>query len=150
MLIAAISAGERPRAGEWLGLVLALAGLVYLVLPGVSAPDPRGAVLMAGAGVSWGLYSLWGRGSANPLADTAFNFARAFPIAAFLLAFLILIGGNARVTTDGVALAVGSGAVASGLGYVAWYRALPALTATRAATVQLPVPIITGNWTRMF
>jgi drug/metabolite transporter (DMT)-like permease len=92
---------------------------------------------MGGAGVSWGLYSLWGRGSVNPLADTALNFVRALPMAALALVVLILIGGNTRMTTEGVVLAVGSGAVASGLGYVAWYRALPALTATRAASVQL-------------
>jgi drug/metabolite transporter (DMT)-like permease len=144
MLVAALRSGERPRPLEWLGLIMAIAGLVYLVLPGVSAPDPVGALVMAAAGASWGLYSLWGRQSTDPLADTAVNFARATPMAAVSSGLFVLIGGNTQLSTDGLLLAVASGALASGLGYVAWYRALPALTATSAATVQLPVPVLTA------
>jgi drug/metabolite transporter (DMT)-like permease len=42
----------------------------------------------------------------------------------------------------GILLAVASGALTSGLGYVIWYAALPSLGALRAATVQLCVPLI--------
>jgi drug/metabolite transporter (DMT)-like permease len=144
MLLAALWSGERPRPSEWLGLLVAIAGLVYLVLPGVSAPDPVGAVLMAGAGASWGGYSLWGRHSRDPLADTGVNFARALPLAAASGPLFFLVGGNAAWSLDGVLFAAASGALASGLGYVAWYAALPALTKTRAAAVQLPVPVLTA------
>jgi drug/metabolite transporter (DMT)-like permease len=122
-----------------LGLVLAIAGLVYLVSPGLSAPSPLGAGLMAIAGVAWGVYSLRGRRVADPLGATAGNFARAVPLA--LLVSLVFVTG-VRLTGAGVALAIASGAAASGLGYVIWYAALGGLSATRAATVQLSVPMI--------
>jgi len=139
MLVAALKNGERPRRVEWLGLLVAAAGLVYLVSPGLSAPSPAGAALMAAAGAAWGLYSLRGRGSGDPLRDTARNFLRAVPLALLVSAATV---ARAHAEARGVALAVASGAVASGLGYVIWYAALRGLTATRAATVQLSVPVI--------
>ena len=132
--------GERPRALEWLGLALAAGGLVALTLPGLAAPDPLGAALMAGAGVAWGIYSLRGRGATNPLAVTADNFARAVPFTALLLVAIPLASG--RITTRGALLAATSGALASGIGYSLWYAALPHLRATRAAIVQLSVPVL--------
>jgi drug/metabolite transporter (DMT)-like permease len=139
MILSALRAGERPWRLEWIGLAIALAGLVYLVLPGVTAPSPAGSVLMVVAGVSWGFYSLRGRGTADPLAATTDNFVRAVPLVAVVsLATL----RRAEVSGEGVALAVLSGAVASGVGYVIWYAALKGLTATRAATVQLAVPVL--------
>ncbi len=139
MLGAALRAGERPRAIEWLGVATAIAGLVYLVLPGLAAPSPAGAALMAAAGVAWGLYSLRGRGSRDPLADTARNFLCAVP---FTLAVSLAALSRAHASRDGVLLAAASGAISSGIGYVIWYAALRGLSATRAATVQLSVPVI--------
>lgn len=139
MLFAALRGGERPRAIEWTGLATALAGLVYLVLPGLSAPSPVGASLMAAAGVAWGVYSLRGRGSKDPLADTARNFLRAVP---FALATSLALFSRRHAGVDGVALAAVSGALSSGIGYVIWYAALRGLSAARAATVQLSVPVI--------
>ena len=135
-----IARGERPRALEWLGLALAAAGLVALTVPGLAAPDPLGAVLMALAGVAWGVYSLRGRGATRPLAVTADNFARSLPFALVLAAASVLTRGH--VTAEGALLAVGSGALASGLGYSLWYAALPHLAATRAAIIQLSVPVL--------
>jgi len=135
----AIRSGERPHAAEWTGLALALGGLVYLASPGLAAPSPVGCALMAGAGVAWGLYTLRGRASTAPLADTARNFLCAAPMALVMSAAMIR---QAHVSVEGAALAVASGALASGLGYVVWYAALRGLTATRAATVQLAVPVI--------
>jgi drug/metabolite transporter (DMT)-like permease len=123
----------------WSGFVLAFGGLVYLVSPGLASPPPLGAALMAVAGVAWGVYSLRGRGVADPLAATARNFTRAAPMALVLSA---LLAGSAHANAAGIALAVASGAITSGLGYVIWYAALPKLTALRAATVQLSVPPI--------
>jgi len=141
MFATALTSGERFPAPAWAGLALAVAGLVYLVLPGVSAPDPLGAVLMTIAGVSWGVYSLLGRHAPEPLEATANNFLFSLPLALLVsLAFMEQV----HVTAGGLALAVASGAVASGLGYVAWYAALRGLTASRAATVQLSVPAIAG------
>ena len=139
IIAGAISNGERPRVLEWCGLALALAGLVYLTLPGLSAPPLAGSMLMLVAGVAWGLYTLRGRGSASPLLDTARNFACAVPGAVIVAA---LMHTQLHVSGTGVAYAAASGVIASGLGYVVWYAALRYLTAPRAAMVQLAVPVI--------
>ena len=139
MLIAAVLSGERPGWLQWLGLIMALGGLVYLVLPGVSAPDPQDSALMTVAGISWGLYSFRGRAATDPLGETAGNFARSLPMVALVSAASL---GALRVDATGAMLAVTSGALASGLGYAIWYAALPALTAASAATVQLSVPVL--------
>jgi drug/metabolite transporter (DMT)-like permease len=139
MLLYAIFAGERTGAAEWFGLALAFGGLVYLVSPGLSAPPALNASLMAIAGGAWGVYSLRGRGASDALGVTAGNFLRAVPFA--LITALVMIG-TAHATQRGVILALLSGALTSGIGYVIWYAALRSLTATRAALVQLSVPII--------
>jgi drug/metabolite transporter (DMT)-like permease len=139
MILMGIRGGERPQPREWLGLVLALAGLVWLVLPGIGAPAPLGAALMAVAGISWGFYSLRGRRSGAPLADTTGNFLRATPLALGLTALTL---ASATMTPTGVLYAILSGGLASGVGYAIWYAALPGLTATRAATIQLAVPVV--------
>ncbi len=136
-----LAAGERPRAAEWAGLALALAGLAVLTFPGArTGGDVAGSLLMLGAGVAWGVYSLFGRTSGgDPLAANAVRFAGAAPMA--LLASLVAAPlSPPRITVAGALLAVASGALASGLGYAAWYAALRGLTATRAALVQLSVP----------
>jgi drug/metabolite transporter (DMT)-like permease len=137
----ALRGGERFGAAAWCGLALAAAGLVYLVLPGVSAPPLMGAVLMALAGAAWGVYSLRGRGSPDPLGATAGNFLRAAPLA---LVLWLPFAGMAHADVTGIVLAIVSGALSSGVGYALWYTALRALTAMRAATVQLSVPLITA------
>jgi len=139
MILAALGAGERFTAWSWTGLLLAVAGLVYLVSPGITAPDPLGAAFMIVAGLAWGLYSLVGRRAGNPLESTANNFLLATPLA--VAASLVFLG-DMRLSTRGLLLAMTSGSVASGLGYVTWYAALKGLTSTRAATVQLSVPVI--------
>ena len=141
MLLVALRSGERPHPWQWAGLVLALGGLVVLVFPGLRAPAPGASALMAIAGISWGIYSLRGRGSSAPLADTARNFLLTLPY----VAVLVLLGlRSLQASPRGLALAVLSGAIASGVGYVAWYAALTGLTATRAATLQLAVPVLTA------
>jgi drug/metabolite transporter (DMT)-like permease len=139
MLAWALREGERLRGNEAAGLLAALAGLVALVRPGMSAPDPAGALLMIGAGVAWGVYSLRGRGAARPLAMTASNFARAVPMA---LALSLACLGVAHLSLRGSLLAVASGALSSGVGYSLWYAALRGLTATQASVVQLSVPVL--------
>lgn len=141
MFGAALRAGERFAPLACAGLAVAALGLVYLVLPGVSAPPIVGAVLMASAGVAWGVYSLRGRGALDPLGATAGNFLRAAPMA---LVLWLPFAGIAHADTEGIALAIVSGAVTSGVGYAVWYTALRELSAMRAATVQLSVPPITA------
>ena len=131
--------GERFAALQWLGLGLALAGLVGLLLPGLSAPPLGGALLMIAAGVAWGVYSLRGKGAGDPLRVTAGNFVRTVPLA---LALSLLTLADARLDAAGVAYAVASGAITSGVGYAIWYAVLPQLKATTAATLQLSVPVI--------
>lgn len=139
MLSTALIKGERPHVAEWLGLAVAIGGLVYLVLPGLSAPDPFGAFLMTIAGISWGFYTLKGHGVSNPIETTALNFIRSVPM--ILIVYLFTFN-NAHFSTEGVLYAVISGAVTSGVGYVIWYTALKGLTTTQAAVLQLFVPII--------
>lgn len=139
MFIVALRSGEHFSRVSWAGLVLAIAGLVYLVSPGVTAPDPLGAGLMAVAGVAWGFYSLVGRSAGDPTEATAWNFIYAVPLV--VVTSLVFIG-DIHVSPAGAGYAVASGAIASGIGYVIWYAALRGLTATSAATVQLSVPVI--------
>lgn len=141
MMSAALRSGERLGPVQWLGLLAAVAGLIYLTLPGLAAPDPLGALLMGAAGVSWGIYSLRGRGAASPEAMTAGNFLRAAPLA--LAASLAALSG-AHWETAGVLLALTSGAITSGLGYILWYKALGGLTTAQASVVQLLVPPLTA------
>jgi drug/metabolite transporter (DMT)-like permease len=131
--------GDRHAPAQWLGAGLALGGLVYLLLPGLTAPPLVGALLMLLAGVAWGLYTLRGRDAADPLGDTAANFLRAVPLA--LLASGLTVS-RFHLEVPGLILAVASGAVASGLGYVVWYAALRSLTALTASSVQLSVPVL--------
>jgi drug/metabolite transporter (DMT)-like permease len=139
MFTVALRAGEHFSAASWVGLVIAIAGLVYLVSPGLAAPDPLGAALMAVAGVSWGAYSLVGRSAADPVEATAHNFLYAVPL---VVATSLAFAGDFQATAAGAGYAVLSGAVASGIGYVIWYAALRRLSGTGAATVQLSVPVI--------
>ncbi len=139
MICVALIKGERPQIVEWIGLLLAFCGLVYLVLPGLSTPLFGYSILMMSAGVAWGFYTLRGKGSENPLADTAGNFIRTVPIISlFAVPFL----SNIQLSTNGIIFAVLSGAIASGIGYSIWYSVLKYHTATRAAILQLAVPAI--------
>ena len=131
--------GERLLRLQLLGFVLALGGLVGLMLPGLAAPPLGSALLMLGAGAAWGIYSLRGKGAGDPTAVTAGNFLRSVPIAA---ALSLLMLNHVSLDRAGIAYAVLSGALASGIGYAIWYRVLPAMKATHAATVQLSVPVI--------
>jgi drug/metabolite transporter (DMT)-like permease len=139
MLVVAIATGERPQPLQWFGLLAALGGFIYLVSPGLEAPSPLGSVLMTVSGVAWGGYTLRGRASGDPISATTDNFVRSVPFV-LVVAAVMMRGGH--LTTRGVVLAIVSGAVTSGIGYVIWYAALRGLTATRAATVQLTVPVI--------
>jgi drug/metabolite transporter (DMT)-like permease len=139
MFAYALKTGEHFTIFSWLGLGLAIGGIIYLVSPGLNAPDLKGSLLMILAGVAWGLYSLAGRHMTKPLESTAINFIYCvIPVLCINLFFL----DKMMLTRDGVLLAVASGALASGLGYTIWYAALFYLKATQAATVQLCVPIL--------
>ncbi|MGV8853790.1 MAG: DMT family transporter [Devosia sp.] len=139
MIARALAVGDRPGALEWLGLGVALAAFAYLVSPGLAAPDPLGAALMVGSGLCWAAYSLLGRGSQRPLADAAGSFVRCVLPALVLLVWAL---AQETMTPMGIALAITSGAITSGLGYAIWYSVLPRLSRTRAAVVQLSVPAI--------
>lgn len=139
MLAAGLRAGERFGSAAWCGLAIAVAGVAWLVAPGVSAPNPLGAALMAAAGIGWGAYSLRGRRLGDPVRMNADSFLRSLPLAAAASALLV---GIRHVTPEGAVLAIASGAATSGIGYIVWYAALQGLTATRAAVIQLSVPAI--------
>jgi drug/metabolite transporter (DMT)-like permease len=141
MLLGAALSGERIHWLEINGIAIALAGLAHLMKPGLTAPRPGGAALMALAGIAWGLYSLRGRRSTDPVGDTASNFARSAPmaLAAFALAAPL---GQIHLSPRGLLLASASGILASGAGYAAWFAALPRLNSLQAAALQLTVPLI--------
>jgi drug/metabolite transporter (DMT)-like permease len=142
MIFWGLRKGERLLAVQVVGLAVALAGLVGLLLPGLSAPPIDGSVLMLGAGAAWGIYSLRGRAAGNAIAATAGNFLRAVPFAAVVSIALL---PKAHIDSLGLGYAILSGAITSGLGYVLWYVALTGLEATSAATVQLSVPVLAAT-----
>lgn len=135
--------GERLVAWQWLGLTAACIGLLVMVMPGLESPSLSGSLLMVAAGVGWGVYSLRGRGKGDPTAVTAGNFWRAALLA--LVANGLALGldaGGAQVQASGLAYALASGALASGVGYSVWYTAIRGLTPATAASVQLTVPVL--------
>lgn len=139
MILIGLITGSRLSRLEWLGILLAFSGLTYLMLPGAGAPNLFGFSLMALAGISWGVYTLRGRQTTDAIGDTAWNFIRTVPMTAVLLLI-----GMSQLTWDpyGVLMAVCSGSLTSGLGYVLWYSALRFLTMTLAAVLQLSVPLL--------
>lgn len=139
MLIIGIVGGERPGALEWTGFASAIGGLLYLVLPGLQAPPLGSSLLMASAGISWGFYTLRGKGSRDPVAETSGNFVFAVPMA---IVASLPFAGSMEISAEGAVLASLSGAVASGIGYSIWYTALRGHTSSSAAIVQLSVPVI--------
>lgn len=133
--------GERFDKYQWLGLSIAIAGFVGLLLPGLAAPPLEGCLLMLAAGIAWGIYSLRGKTDGNPLQTTSGNFLRAVPMALVCSLWLV---DRMQLDYSGIGFALCSGALTSGIGYVIWYAALPHLKTTTAATVQLAVPLITA------
>jgi drug/metabolite transporter (DMT)-like permease len=142
MILWGLRQGERLDSIQVAGLVVAVTGLVVLVFPGLSAPPLLGSILMLGAGVAWGIYSLRGKQGGNAVAATAGNFLRAVPFAAVIVVCLL-----PRISLDrtGIVYAAISGAITSGLGYVIWYSVLPGLKAASAATIQLSVPVLAAT-----
>ena len=139
MVAGALMAGDRPTVAEWIGWLLAIGGFVYLVSPGLTAPSPGGSALMAIAGIAWGIYSLRGRNESFALAGTTYNFVRSVPLVLIVSAFSLQ---DLHLTTNGVVLAIFSGAITSGVGYAVWYTALQSISSMQAAMVQLSVPVL--------
>lgn len=139
MILLSLISGTRLHFTEWAGVIIAFTGFVYLIMPGVTTPSTIGFLLMTVAGVAWGIYTLKGRSSKNPLFDTAYNFLRTTPLV-ILLAITTI--NNANYSSEGILLAVLSGGITSGIGYTIWYIALGGLSSTQAAVLQLSVPVI--------
>ena len=139
MIFLSLFSGNRLHLSEWVGVSIAFMGFVYLVFPGVTAPSVTGFILMSVAGIAWGVYTLKGRGSDDPLLETSSNFLRAVP---FIIVLAITAVNTAQYSIEGILLAVLSGGIASGIGYAIWYSALGGLSVTQAAVVQLSVPVI--------
>jgi len=139
MIVLSLVSGTRLHISEWTGVAVAFTGFVYLILPGVTAPSVAGCALMTVAGMAWGIYTLKGRGSENPLTDTAYNFFRTLP---FVIMLVLISMKAADLSSEGILLAMLSGGIASGIGYTIWYIALGGLSATQAAVLQLLVPVI--------
>lgn len=147
MIGVSIYHGNRLTIIEWAGFTLALAGLIYLLLPGLTSPPIWGAIMMVLSGISWGGYSLLGKNQKDPVFSTARNFFFCLPGCLLLIIYSLTNSasiGFESLTSNGIMLAVLSGAVTSGLGYVLWYLTLRKITVTVASIAQLSVPIIAG------
>jgi drug/metabolite transporter (DMT)-like permease len=142
MILWGLQKGEQLDAIQIVGFTVAMTGLIALVFPSLSAPPLIGSILMLGAGVAWGIYSLRGKGEKKPASVTTGNFVRAVPLAA---AVTIISVHWVHIDLAGVSYAIISGAIMSGLGYVIWYSALQDLKAASAATVQLSVPVLAAT-----
>ena len=127
--------GTKPSRLQLSGSIIALAGLVYLMLPGTSAPPLLSALLMASAGIAWGFYSWAGKGSPNPELLTGINFVGAGLISLLLLPFADAMSAS----WQGIVLAIASGMITSALGYILWYKVLTRISITAAAVSQLSV-----------
>ncbi|BFM07926.1 DMT family transporter [Halioxenophilus aromaticivorans] len=139
MITVSLLQGNRLTRLEALGAIIAFIGFVYLMLPGVTAPPMGSFFMMLAAGIAWGLYTLAGKGSTNPIQDTTFNFVRTLPL---VLVLLLVTFSYSQLSTKGFILAVVSGGLASGVGYAVWYVALTGLSAIQAAVLQLLVPLL--------
>jgi drug/metabolite transporter (DMT)-like permease len=142
MVLLALRSRERVHWTQWIGLIVALVGLVYLLSPTIATPSMKSAVLMSTAGIAWGVYSWRGRGASNPLRATTSNFIWAVPL---VVVISLAASTGIHVDPKGIALAVASGALASGLGYVIWYAAVPGLSGVEAAVAQLSVPVLAAG-----
>lgn len=143
MIGSGIRHGERLSVVQWLGTCLACSGLVFLLRPGAdTSPNLPGAVMMGLAGLGWAMYSLHGRHIDSPLAATAGNFVKALILVFMISIPLFLVSPESYPHSKGIALAIASGSVTSGLGYALWYRVLRRLPAIRASVAQLSVPAI--------
>jgi drug/metabolite transporter (DMT)-like permease len=142
IILLSLFMGNRLQFTEWSGVLLAFGGFVYLMSPGVSMPSVSGFVLMATAGLAWGIYTLKGKGSQNPLMDTSYNFLRTLPL---VMVLVIMNWPGISLSGEGILWAVLSGGIASGVGYTLWYMALAGLQTTQAAVVQLFVPVIAAS-----
>jgi drug/metabolite transporter (DMT)-like permease len=139
MLLVSLISGHRLHITEWSGVTVAFLGFLYLVLPAVTTPSVIGFFLMSVAGMAWGIYTLQGRSSQNPMRDTAYNFIRS---AIFVVILAVITIQHTHYSKDGILLAILSGGLTSGIGYVLWYKALGGLSAVQAAVVQLLVPVL--------
>jgi len=147
MIMFSLISGTKLHAVEWTGVVIAFTGFVYLVFPALATPSAAGFLLMTIAGIAWGVYTIMGRGSKDPLVDTAYNFFRTVP---FVVILLIVTMKSSNYSSEGILLAVLSGGVTSGIGYTIWYTALGGLSALQAAVLQLLVPVIAAFGGVMF
>ncbi len=139
LILSVVVLGGRLSFLEWMGLCLALMGFVYLMLPSATTPSWYGFILMSISGVAWGFYTLLGKGSKQPLADTTSNFMRCLPLVVLLMFFSF---EYTHFNFQSLLYAVLSGAIASGVGYTIWYMALEKLEMIHAAVVQLFVPVL--------
>ena len=139
MIIVGIYLGNKLHLLEWVGVIVSFSGFVYLVFPDLTSPSLIGFILMLIAGVAWGLYTLTGKKSKNPLSDTAFNFMRTLPLVIILMT---LTFQNITLSSEGIIIAIISGGLTSGIGYTLWYLALGGLSSIQAAVVQLLVPVL--------
>ena len=139
MILTNLILGNKLHLAEWIGMVTAFSGFIYLVQPGLTTPSFGGFILMSISGMAWGIYTLRGKKSKQPIHDSAVNFLYTLP---FIVALLIIEFDNTNLSQQGIIFAIASGAVTSGMGYTVWYMAVRRLSTLQASVIQLLVPVI--------
>ena len=142
MILASLIFGNKLHLAEWLGIISACSGFVYLIKPSLTTPSITGFILMTIAGIAWGIYTLRGKGSKQAIQDSAVNFFYTSP---FIVTLLIIEFTNTNLSRSGILLAMASGAIASGIGYTVWYMTVKRLSTLQASIVQLLVPVIAAG-----
>lgn len=138
ILASTVLTGGRVRTIDVVGVLLAMAG-VFVLIGAHAAPGPLLAIgSMIVAGIAWGLYSVLGRSATDPARRTAGNFV----LAALFAVPLSLFDSGHRLAFEGAALAIASGMVASGLGYLVWYKVVPRLPNATVGAAQLATPVV--------
>jgi len=140
MIVFAIIKKEHLTAKKAFGIAIAFSGLVYLLFPSEEfSLSLFHTFLMFLSGIAWAFYTILGKTSKNALNDTTENFLKTI---VFLLIFFVLFVDSINITAYGIFLAFISGGIASGIGYVLWYKILKDMEIITASVIQLIVPVI--------
>ena len=142
MFASSFLSDQKVPKNKTIGAIIAFTGLIYLLWPsGDFTINLTSSVLMAIAGMAWGIYSVLGKKAASAIAATTASFLISTPIC---LIFVLLLPYNPDFSwsNTGALLAIASGSVTSGIGYALWYYVLPKIPSTNAAVSQLSVPLI--------
>jgi len=140
MILIALFYKEKLTINKFLGVLVAFGGLAFLLYPKEDfSISLFHTFLMVISGIAWAVYSVIGKSSTNALLNTTDNFFKA---TIFAIIFMLFFINEFKFDLYTSFLAILSGSVTSGLGYLIWYEVLPKIQITTASILQLIVPIL--------